>query len=369
LSCAAAKLATNLPHWSQMRTTMLFLFAAGILAAQASSPAATENADAVIRESFKFVLVRVAVTNTSGHVVNGLQPDNFRLTDNGSPQTITADVALHPLSVVVAIQTTSRVARILPDIRKLGYGLSTMVLGDSGELALVGFDTHVRTLTDFTSDPDKIDATLKALKFADGAGNVSDAAMAGMNLLRDRPANRQLVLILINEGRAQGSMTEVREVLTAAEFGNVIIYSLNVSPFVDSLTSPTEQPRANSLDLEGRPMINGAVQTPTTDLQMQLGNWTPLFKAGFFSTKSLFVPSPLAIFTRHTGGREFSFHNQKPLDDALADIGAELHGQYLLTYMPSTQHQAGFHEVLVTVQQPGLTVRTRDGYWLAAKPE
>jgi len=57
------------------------------------------------------------------------------------------------------------------------------------------------------------------------------------------------------------------------------------------------------------------------------------------------------------------------LDDVIAEIGEELHGQYLLTYMPSTQHQAGFHEILVTVQQPALIVRTRDGYWLAAKPE
>jgi hypothetical protein len=102
---------------------------------------------------------------------------------------------------------------------------------------------------------------------------------------------------------------------------------------------------------------------------MQLGNWAPLFKAGFFSTKSLFVPNPLDIYTGHTGGREFSFHNQKPLDDVIAEIGAELHVQYLLTYLPNTHHQAGFHQILVTVQQPSLTIRTRDGYWLAPKPE
>jgi len=352
-----------------MRITLLFLFLASVLAAQAPPPPLSENADAVIRESFKFVLVRVAVTDNNGHVVNGLQTGDFRLRDNGSPQTITADVVLHPLSVVVAIQTTAGVERILPDVKKLGSALETLVLGESGELALIGFDTDVRTLTDFTSDPATIDATLNALKFADGSGNVSDAAMAGINLLRSRPANRQAVLILINEGHALGSMAEVREVLTAAEFGNVIIYSLNVSQFVAALTSPAQPPRANWLDLEGRPMINGAVQTPTTDTQMQLGNWTPLFKGAFFSARSLFVPSPLDVYTRHTGGREFSFNNQRALDDVIAEIGEELHGEYLLTYMPSTQHQAGFHEIQVSVQQPSLTVRTRDGYWLAAKPE
>src|ERR1700720_2845896 len=105
--------------WSQMRTmrtTMLFIFIATILAGQAPSPAVSENADAVIRESFKFVLVRAAVTDKSGHIINGLQPGDFRLSDNGSPQTITSDVALHPVSVVVAIQTTAGVERVLPDV-------------------------------------------------------------------------------------------------------------------------------------------------------------------------------------------------------------------------------------------------------------
>jgi hypothetical protein len=95
------------------------------------------------------------------------------------------------------------------------------------------------------------------------------------NLLRKRPATRQPVLILISEGRDKGSMTEVREVLTAAEFGNVIIYSLNVSQFVAALTSPAQPPRANWLDLEGRPMIGGAVQTRLAPLRVP-GNQSQL---------------------------------------------------------------------------------------------
>src|ERR1700691_4721667 len=124
-----------------MRITLSLIFLARILAAQAPS-AVSENADAVIRESFKFVLVRVAVTDNSGNIVSGLQPGDFRLTDNGIPRTITADVALHPLSVVVAIQTTARIERILPDVKKLGYALETLLLGESGELALIGFDAQ-----------------------------------------------------------------------------------------------------------------------------------------------------------------------------------------------------------------------------------
>jgi hypothetical protein len=44
---------------------------------------------------------------------------------------------LHPLSVVVAIQTTAGIERIPPDVKKLGYALETLLLGESGELALM----------------------------------------------------------------------------------------------------------------------------------------------------------------------------------------------------------------------------------------
>jgi hypothetical protein len=57
------------------------------------------------------------------------------------------------------------------------------------------------------------------------------------------------------------------------------------------------------------------------------------------------------------------------LDREVAQLGNELHSQYLLTYSPNNQAEGGYHHIVVEVNKPGLTVRTRDGYWLAAKPE
>src|SRR5579862_2613084 len=103
------------------------------------APPAGAN-DPVIRESFKFVAVRAAVMDKTGHIVNGLQPSDFRLYDNGRPQVITADIASQPLSVVVAIQSAAGVEKILPDVRKLSTAFETFVLGETGELALISFD-------------------------------------------------------------------------------------------------------------------------------------------------------------------------------------------------------------------------------------
>ena len=56
------------------------------------------------------------------------------------------------------------------------------------------------------------------------------------------------------------------------------------------------------------------------------------------------------------------------MEQALARIGEELHSQYLLSYNPSNKEEGGYHTIRVAVEKPGLKVRTRTGYWMAAMP-
>lgn len=353
-----------------MPKVFALLCAAVILAGQNPPPKANfQDGDHVIRESFKFVLVPVTVTSKSGSFVNGLTEYDFRLFDNGKPQKITEDVASHPISLVVAIQCNQEVEKILPQIQKLGSVFEALVLGDTGEMAVLSFDHRIQTLTDFTPDTDKIDAAFKKLKIGSRTSALNDAAMAGINMLRNRPAARRRVLLLISENRDNGSELKEREVLTAAEFANVPIYSVNISQLLASLTSKAQPGRPDNRPPGAQHLPAGTVSTPTTESQNQMGNWVPLFKDVFDAAKSIFVPNPLTVYTRYTGGREFAFKSQKTLEHDISQIGEELHSQYLLTYSPNNQNEAGFHQIVVEVKKPALQVRTRDGYWLAGKAE
>jgi VWFA-related protein len=176
--------------------------------------------------------------------------------------------------------------------------------------------------------------------------------------------------VLIAENRDKGSEIKAREVLTAAEFANVVVYSVNMSQLVRSLTGKAQPPRPNPIPPEARQYPAGVIGTPTLDSQMELGNWVPALKEVFLAAKGVFLPDPLDIFTKYTGGRQFSFKTQKTLERDISGLGEELHSQYLLTYNPSTQEEAGFHQIVVTVQRPNVQVRARDGYYLAGeKPE
>ena len=112
----------------------------------------------------------------------------------------------------------------------------------------------------------------------------------------------------------------------------------------------------------------GVVGTPTLQSQMEMGNWIPAFKDIFLAAKGVFVPAPLDVYTRYTGGRQFSFKTQNTLEQDIAELGEELQNQYMFTYHPNTESQAGFHQIGLTVLKPDLKVRSRDGYWLAGKP-
>ena len=160
--------------------------------------------------------------------------------------------------------------------------------------------------------------------------------------------------------------------LSQADFAGVAMYSVNISQLIASMTSKAQPNRPSAIPPETQMIPIGpaaGVQTPTTTAQMDMGNWVPAIKDVFDMAKSVFVPNPLDVYTRYTGGREFSFKNQKTLDHDVQTIGDELHSQYMLTYLPNNQTEGGYHKITVEVNKPGLKVRTRDGYWLAGKPE
>jgi VWFA-related protein len=339
---------------------------------QASSPAQAGEDDDFPKfvTSVKEVMAPVTVTDRDGKIVNGLTALNFRLLDNGKPQMISVDPLAHPISLVVAVQANSTVEAILPQIRKIGSVFDDLVIGANGELAVLAFDHRIQTMTPFTSDPDKIHDAFKKIRSGSSASHLNEATTQALNMLRSRPPDRRRILVLISESRDVGSHYRVRDVLTEAEFADIVIYPIDISHLLTSLTAKQLPNRQALIPPGGVPLPAGVLNTPTVELQQnQNGNWVPLFKEMFIAAKAIFVPNPLEVYSKFTGGREYSFMSQRGLESAVSDIGEELHSQYLLTYSPNNQDEAGFHEIEVEIDKPDLKVRTRNGYWLAAKPK
>ena len=76
---------------------------------------------------------------------------------------------------------------------------------------------------------------------------------------------------------------------------------------------------------------------------------------------------PLEIASVATGGSYQSVVRDRTLEKAVDSIGGELNSQYLLSYHPTGTDAEGYHQIKVTVDRPGVKVRTRPGYYLEGK--
>src|SRR5665213_1248622 len=70
---------------------------------KSDSSALTPGKDVIGVVTTHAVITPVTVTDRNGNIVNGLGPKDFRLTDNGKIQKITEDIAVHPISMVIAV--------------------------------------------------------------------------------------------------------------------------------------------------------------------------------------------------------------------------------------------------------------------------
>ncbi len=341
------------------------------LALFAQQPAAPEK-DLVIRDFVNIVISPTTVIDSGGGYVSGLEPKDFKLFDNGKLQTIQQDVSFIPISMVVAIQRSASTELVLPTLKRLGTMLEAMVLGESGEAAIVQFDHRVQILADFTNDGAKLTEALQNLRPGGTASVMNDAVIDSVRMLRNRGPNRRRVILLIAETKDNGSGGRIREALHDVQLNNVIVYPVNMSRWLNKIRTPDQPPRPSPVPPSAMPQVNGAPNTPNTAMQMgyggTYGNIIPVIQEIFTSTKAVFVSNPQEVLSKYTGGNELDFVGLPGLEDAIQKIGEELHSQYLLSYNPNNKEEGGYHTIRVEVARSGYKVRTRGGYWMAAVP-
>ena len=136
---------------------ILLTLLCGLLAAQQQPPPQDTSQPATIfRGGVEVVQAPVLVFDRDGNYVDGLQPFQFHLYDNGKEQNINVDVTYQPISLVIVLQANAHVDGILPQVKKIGGLIAPLLIGEQGEAAVIAFDSRIRTLQDFTSDSEKI---------------------------------------------------------------------------------------------------------------------------------------------------------------------------------------------------------------------
>jgi VWFA-related protein len=360
----------------------------GLLAAQQATPpkqqqptTATEDPETRIAVSVDYVSTPAWVYDRDGSTISGLQPNQFRLFDNGKEQNIQVDVSFTPISLVICIQANAHVEGMLPQIRKIGNMIKPLLVGDQGQVAVIKYDHRILPIQEFTNDSDKIAEAIAKITPGSSSNRMIDAVSAATQMLRRQPRNRQKIILLLGETRDVSSEMRLRSALMDIQVSNVTFYAVDMSRFMTTLTSRPDPGRQENRPpaLAGAATLPSMVPaTPTTVAQANGGSgnagraeFIPLLVELFRDAKAIFKANPVEAFTKATGGMEFGFHSQRTLEDAIQRLGEQLHSNYMVSYSPNNRDMAGWHDIRVDI--PGrrdvAKVQTRPGYWLGAGPK
>jgi VWFA-related protein len=340
---------------------------------EAQKPTKKVEEQQAIRSRVNEVLAPVSVRDAQGETVLSLTQKNFHVFDNGAEQSIDHfDLGGDALSVVLLVETSSHVEPMLPAVRKTGIIFTQTVMAKSAEAAVIGYDDEINLLHGFTSEPDEVQSIINGLPEGSSGSVLYDAMARGVSLLSEEPLSRRRVLLIVGEPRDTGSVNTLGEVLRQAQLSNVTIYSVGLSSTLADLRakpSQYEPPQVSPPGTYGVPTPNGQPQTPELEQQVQgnmdlgaLAVW--LVRTG----KNLVTPNSLAIASKATGGFHASVRKDESIEKVMDSIGGELHAEYTISYHPPGDEPSGYHEIKITVDKPGLTVRTRPGYYIPPPP-
>ena len=323
----------------------------------------------------QLVSVPVVVQGQKDQYVNGLEKSDFLLFDNGMQQNILEfDVSFQPISMIICVQSSDRLAAdMLDQVKKTAYLFTQQVLGEFGEAAIIGFDSRVKIISEFSSDTKVINNALQSIRTGTSGVRVSDAVYEGIRMLRRKPENHKRVIVVIAEGRDNGSSIGLGETLRTAQLSGIQIYPIYLSTLKSRLKQPPMpkgSPYPPGIDPIGA--APGSVSTPTTQQQSSYvvtPNVLPLVVDLVTGLKNAIFGDALEILAAGTGGDTYKPMTWEGLQESIINIGEDLHSQYLLTYAPNNLNNSGiFHEIRVQVPYDGAAVRARPGYFFGPRP-
>jgi Ca-activated chloride channel family protein len=301
----------------------------------ASAPQATQNP---IRVQVNLVNVLFTVTDKKGRTRLDLNKDDFRVIEDGKPQSISffsRETDL-PLRIGVLIDTSNSVSDRLHFEEEAAVDFLSEAIRPGKDLAfVVGFDVEPQLVQDYTDDVEKLSTAIRGLaaggttsfydalyyasqqKMAKPAGGASDAP-SGPYLRR--------VLIVVSDGRDTSSGRSRDEALQMAEHSDAIIYAIGTN--------------------------NNGTNTAGSNTPNSFGQGDKILK----------------YLANETGGKVFFPFEASDLASDFREIAKELRSQYSLAYTPTNSKRDGaFRTIDVETTEKGLRVRAKAGYFAPSK--
>ena len=277
----------------------------------------------VLRSGAELVVLHVAVRDRQSRFVPGLEPDQFRVYEDGVPQTI--QFFAHddrPATIGLVVDNSGSMRSRRHDVRTAALAF-IRASNPHNELFIANFNENVWAglppYLPFSSDPAILEIVL-ARTIARGQTALYDAVSAALEHLKGGTNGRQ-ALVVISDGEDNASRTRLDEVLQRAQEAHAVIFTLGLFD-------------------ERSDDRNPAVLKQLADV---------------------------------TGGERFLPRNSRDASAILERIAHDIRNTYDIGYeSTNSRHDGKFRRIEVRVEtrhRERVTVRARTGYVVPRDPE
>ena len=266
------------------------------------------------------VVVNLIVTDEKGQYAQGLSAAEFKVTEDDTAQPIDSFLAEEAsFAAAILIDTSGSMDYKFGLVRAAAASFIDHIR-DNDQVAVYGFNDKIRLFQDFSDLRDISEYVWDAK--AENDTRLYDCADEAITALEKRAEKRKAILVISDGWDTTSRKASFDSVMKKSLARGITIYSIDLVE--DSL---------------------------------RLGNSSAVLglRRGQNEMKE---------FATQTGGRYIHTPQGDKLEEAFTGIVDELRNQYTLTYYSTNKKRDGrWRKLNIAVSRPGLTTRTRKGYW------
>ncbi len=321
-----------------------------------------EDVGFTIRTTANLVLVPVTVKDHDGRMVNGLQPNDFVVLENGQKQTLkffTSDPFALSAAVIIDLG--------MPDVgvQKVQQTLPALegAFSQFDEVAIYTYSSTVGRATDFTRIGQQLTATLNQIRSYRGTNNgppvtsgplgpqgpminglpvdtpitpistppkvahvLNDAILMAARDLAKRDRTHRKIIFIISDGREQGSTASYKDTLKVLQTQQITVYAVGLEG--------AAEPGYGTLE---------RIHLPKTRGLLGYGDILPKYVSAT------------------GGGTVYNELTESAIERAYSAALGDSRNQYTLGY--SSKGIGGYRQIEVRVRRPEVKVYARDGYY------
>ena len=275
------------------------------------------------RAGVELVSLNVTVTDGTAHYITDLNQDEFNVFEDGVKQDVTFFNRTNlPIALALLLDTSASMDTKLPTAQEAAIGFAKR-LRPQDLAEVVDFDSRVVVLANFTNSAGDLEQAIKKTA-AGGSTSLYNAIYIALKDLKKVMAKnvediRRQAIVVLSDGEDTSSLLPFEEVLDVAKRSETAIYAIGLR----------------------------AGDGP--------GTTTKGFKEAEFVLRQ---------FAQETGGRSFFPNQVSDLAAIYGQISDELSSQYTVGYTSkNTKRDGSWRRVVLRINRPNLTARTKLGYF------